>query len=81
VPPALKENWVDTLNKFELKNYEIITNGSLHKITDPEKYDLIIVDEAHKFRNDSAEAYSDLQKLCKTKTRQVLKDGNRADKK
>lgn len=81
VPPALKENWVDTLNKFELKNYEIITNGSLHKITDPEKYDLIVVDEAHKFRNDSAEAYNDLQKLCKTKTRQVLKDGSRADKK
>lgn len=81
VPPALRENWVDTLNKFELKNYEIITNGSLHKITDPEKYDLIIVDEAHKFRNDSADAYNNLQKLCKTKTRQVLKDGSRADKK
>lgn len=81
VPPALKQNWEDTLGKFELKNYEIITNGSLHKIKDPEKYDLIIVDEAHKFRNDSAEAYNELQKLCKTKTRQVLKDGTKADKK
>jgi superfamily II DNA/RNA helicase/HKD family nuclease len=81
VPPALKDNWVDTLDKFELKNYEIITNGSLHKINDPEKYDLIIVDEAHKFRNDSADAYNELQKLCKTKTKQVLEDGTRADKK
>jgi superfamily II DNA/RNA helicase/HKD family nuclease len=81
VPPALKENWVDTLDKFELKNYDIITNGSLHKIKDPEKYDLIIVDEAHKFRNDTAEAYNALQKLCKTKTKQVLPDGNKADKK
>ena len=43
VPPALKDNWVDTLDKFEIKNYEIITNGSLHKIS-PEKYDLVIVD-------------------------------------
>lgn len=81
VPPALKQNWEDTLDKFELKNYEIITNGSLHKIKDPEKYDLIIVDEAHKFRNDSAEAYNELQKLCKTKTKQTLKDGTKADKK
>ena len=81
VPPALKDNWVDTLDKFEIKNYDIITNGSLHKIKDPEKYDLVIVDEAHKFRNDTAEAYNELQKLCKTKTKQVLKDGTRADKK
>jgi superfamily II DNA/RNA helicase/HKD family nuclease len=81
VPPALKDNWVDTLDKFELKNYDIITNGSLHKIKDPEKYDLIIVDEAHKFRNDSADAYNELQKLCKTKTKHVLKDGTKADKK
>lgn len=81
VPPALKQNWEETLEKFELKNYEIITNGSLHKIKDPEKYDLIIVDEAHKFRNDSADAYNELQKLCKTKTKYVLKDGKKADKK
>ena len=81
VPPALKQNWEDTLDKFELKNYEIITNGSLHKIKDPEKYDLIIVDEAHKFRNDTAEAYNELQKLCKTKTKQILKDGSKAEKK
>ena len=81
VPPALKTNWVETLDKFELKNYEIVTNGSLHKIADPEKYDLVIVDEAHKFRNDSAEAYNTLQKLCKTKTKQKLKDGSKAEKK
>ncbi|MBO0593127.1 helicase [Cellulophaga sp. E16_2] len=81
VPPALKDNWVDTLDKFEVKNYKIITNGSLHKIKDAEKYDLVIVDEAHKFRNDSAEAYNELQKLCKTKTKQILKDGTKADKK
>ncbi len=81
VPPAIKENWVETLDKFEIKNYEIITNGSIHKIKDPEKYDLIIVDEAHKFRNDTAEAYNELQKLCKTKTKQILKDGTKAEKK
>ena len=53
----------------------------MHKINDPEKYDLIIVDEAHKFRNDSADAYNELQNFAKQKTKQVLKDGTRADKK
>lgn len=81
VPPALKDNWVETFDKFELKNYEVITNGSLHKIKNREKYDLIIVDEAHKFRNDTNEAYNELQKLCKTKTQNILKDGSKADKK
>jgi superfamily II DNA/RNA helicase len=81
VPPALKENWEETLDKFQLHNYKIVTNGSLHKISDAEKYDLIIVDEAHKFRNDTAEAYNELQKICKTKTKRRLKDGSKADKK
>ncbi len=81
VPPAIKDAWVETLEKFQLHNYTIITNGSLHKINDPEKYDLIIVDEAHKFRNDTADAYNELQKLCKTKTKRILKDGSKAEKK
>lgn len=81
VPPALKENWIETLDKFQLHNYTVITNGSLHKINDPEKYDLVVIDEAHKFRNDTAEAYNELQKLCKTKTKRLLKDGTKAEKK
>ncbi|MBN1185651.1 MAG: helicase [Bacteroidales bacterium] len=81
IPPALKENWVETLESFGLQNYKIITNGSLHKVNNPEKYDLIIVDEAHKFRNDTAESYNDLQKICKSPTRHTLKDGSKADKK
>lgn len=81
IPPALRENWEETLESFGLQNYKIITNGSLHKITNAEKYDLIIVDEAHKFRNDTAEAYNELQKICKTKTKHILKDGTKADKK
>ncbi len=69
IPPALEKNWVDTLEHFDIKDaFEIITNGSLHKIKDPKKYDMVIVDEAHKFRNDTAEAYTQLQLICKTKT-------------
>ncbi len=80
-PPAIKKNWIDTFEQFGMKNYDIITNGSTHKVKHPEKYDLIIVDEAHKFRNDTAEAYSNLQKLCKTPTKHILKDDTKARKK
>jgi hypothetical protein len=59
---------------------KVLHNGSLHKIRDPEKYDLIIVDEAHKFRNDTAEGYDLLQKLCKTRTKHRLPDGEFARK-
>ena len=71
-PPALKENWDDTLSKFGLHNYKIVTSGSLHKITKIHDYDLIIVDEAHKFRSDSAEMYFHLQNICKSHTRKKL---------
>lgn len=71
-PPAIKENWEDTLYKFGLHNYKIITCGSLHKIIRPHDYDLIIVDEAHKFRSDSAEMYFHLQNICKSHTRKKL---------
>jgi hypothetical protein len=46
---------------------KIFTNGSLHKITSPKDYDMVIIDEAHKFRNDTAQAYDELQRICKTK--------------
>lgn len=81
VPPALKGNWEETLDKFQFINYEIVTNGSLHKIVNPEKYDLVIVDEAHKFRSDSAEMYNQLQKICKSPTRKINPDGSEASKK
>lgn len=81
VPPALKKNWDDTLDKFGLQNYQIITNGSLHKLKNIQKFDLVIVDEAHKFRNDTAEAYTELQKICKTRTNRKLKNGEYALKK
>lgn len=80
VPPALKENWVDTIDKFHLDNVQIVTNGSLHKIRDPRKYDLIIIDEAHKFRSDTAAMYNELQKICKTPTKRTLPDGTNVHK-
>lgn len=80
-PPAVRPNWEKTMKQFGLKTVEFLNNGSLHKIEDSEKYDLIIVDEAHKFRTDTAFGYTQLQKLCKTPSSRRLPDGSKASKK
>jgi superfamily II DNA or RNA helicase len=81
VPPAIEDSWRETAKEeFRLDNCDLITNGSLHKVKHPEKYDLIIVDEAHKFRNDTAEAFDELQRICKSPTQHFLPDGSRAAK-
>ena len=71
-PPALEKNWTSTFKDFEIQNYcDFITNGSLDKIidgkfkNDKERYDLILVDEAHKFRNHRSVQFQNLQIICK----------------
>lgn len=73
-PPALEDNWLSTFKLFGIKKKaQFITNGSLSKIlegrdqyNDKEDFDLIIVDEAHQFRSDTANRYDELQKICKS---------------
>ena len=81
VPPAVRDNWEWTVDLFRLDNVKIETNGSLHKVRHPERFDLVIVDEAHKFRNDTAEAFDDLQRICKTPTQREVPGGGHAGKK
>jgi len=78
-PPAVEKSWQRTIRDFEVPNVDFITNGSLHKVKHPEDYDLIIVDEAHKFRSDESEMFHQLQKLCKTKRKR--KGNDLSDKK
>ncbi len=75
-PPALENSWRKTIRDFEVPGVEYITNGSLHQIKHPEDYDLIIVDEAHKFRSDESERFNLLQKICKTRRKRKGNDGS-----
>jgi len=77
-PPALEENWKSTIKDFHMENNaSFVTTGSLHKVLDgknlnypnPNEYDLIIIDEAHKFRNDTSNMYEKLQTITKTDRR------------
>ncbi|MCJ1805730.1 phospholipase D-like domain-containing protein [Flavobacterium covae] len=88
-PNALEVNWKTTVKDFGLTNYiQFISNGSLHKIIDgdnanyhnPEDYDLIVVDEAHKFRTSSSNMYGLLELICKTPRITVGNDLNRKKK-
>lgn len=72
-PPALEKNWKTTFREFKIdEKCDFISNGSLDKIineVDPlmykEKYDLVLVDEAHKFRNHTSNQFQHLQIICK----------------
>lgn len=76
-PPALEGSWKRTIqDDFEVPNVEFVTNGSLHTITRAEQYDLVIVDEAHKFRSDEARMFHELQRICKTPRKRPAPDGS-----
>lgn len=73
-PPAVEQNWKQTFKDFGLDKYtRFISNGSLSKVLDEEnydywnadEYDLVLVDEAHKFRTHTNTAFTELQEICK----------------
>lgn len=73
-PPAVEMNWKKTFRDFGLDKYtNFVSNGSLSKVLDPdnfdywnaEDFDLVLVDEAHKFRTHTTNAFEELQAICK----------------
>ena len=73
-PPAVEENWKTTFHDFGIDKYTcFVSNGSLGKVLDDndfnywnaDEYDLVLVDEAHKFRNHTSGAFKQLQEICK----------------
>ncbi len=74
-PPAVEKNWKNTFRLFGIdKHTKFITNGRLEKIVKgndlnywaKEEYDLILVDEAHHYRNHTSQAFDLLQRICKS---------------
>jgi superfamily II DNA/RNA helicase len=73
-PPAVEQNWKTTFKDFGIDQYaKFVSNGSLNKVLDgdnldywnADEYDLVLVDEAHKFRNHTTGAFQQLQEICK----------------
>ncbi|MXV14017.1 helicase [Pedobacter sp. HMF7056] len=73
-PPALEKNWKNTFRLFGIDRHtKFITNGRLEKIVKgddlnywaKEGYDLVLVDEAHRYRNHTSQSFGLLQRICK----------------
>jgi len=72
-PPTLERNWKTTFRQFGIDRHtKFISNGRLNKILEgdlnywaKEDYDLILVDEAHRYRNHTSQMFSQLQRICK----------------
>ncbi|MBD3637005.1 MAG: DEAD/DEAH box helicase family protein [Crocinitomicaceae bacterium] len=77
-PPGLmgskKDNsgWWEYWNRFKLYNWDIESSGNLEAVAESVQkneleYEVIIVDEAHKFRNQDTSAYEALMDICRGK--------------
>ena len=84
-PPNLMANWKETMRKFDIINVDVVSNAALHLVKfskdfyNPEDYDLVLIDEAHKFRNATADGYEQIVKICKSERKHSghFQDGNR----
>ena len=66
-PPHLVEQWEDYRYEFDY-NAKVYSNGKIEEALkendDPEEEKLIIIDEAHKYRNEETIDYAHLHQFC-----------------
>lgn len=67
-PPILQEYWKESLLDFRVPA-EVESLGKLENIIRKgiSKYDYVVVDEAHRFRNEATQSYADLLDICRGK--------------
>lgn len=67
-PPVLKSYWEESLHDFRVPA-RVESLGKLEKIIKfgLDRFDYIVVDEAHRFRNEATRSYADLLDICRGK--------------
>jgi len=65
-PPVLMDYWKETFFQFGIAGFQVESLGKLDHIlkANPEKYQYVFVDEAHRFRNEITQGYEKLHKIC-----------------
>lgn len=65
-PPPLENYWRETFLEFGVRGVEVRSMGKLDDILDRgvEKYQYVLIDEAHRFRTDTTQSYEKLHKIC-----------------
>ncbi|MEA3449144.1 MAG: helicase-related protein [Bacteroidota bacterium] len=77
-PPGLIGNkkkatgWWEYWTKFQLYNWDIESTGKIEQVAESIQknkleYEVVIVDEAHRFRNQDTDAYEALSDICRGK--------------
>lgn len=70
-PPGLVENWKGYRKAFGLgpTKWLVLSSGDLEKVKallqEDAGFQMVIVDEAHRFRNADGQQYADLQTICR----------------
>lgn len=68
-PPHLMDYWKETFDDFRIPGFDIESLGKLDHIIKKwhEKYQYVIIDEAHRFRNEETWGYESLRAICQNK--------------
>uniref|UniRef100_A0A831UEP4 Helicase n=1 Tax=Geobacter metallireducens TaxID=28232 RepID=A0A831UEP4_GEOME len=67
-PPVLKSYWEESLHDFRVPA-RVESLGKLDKVIrfGLDRFDYVVVDEAHRFRNETTRSYADLLDICRGK--------------
>jgi len=71
-PPSIQKEWRETFKRFDIgsfRHYDIISIGKLEQIQYTQNYELIIIDESHKFKNYDTSRYKELERICKERVK------------
>lgn len=65
-PPPLEAYWRETFLEFGVRGVEVKSLGKLDEILEKgvEKYQYVLIDEAHRFRTDTNQTYEKLHRIC-----------------
>jgi superfamily II DNA or RNA helicase len=69
-PPKLKLQWEEVLSEFGIFTAKVISSGKLDEVFQNEKLlkrEVVLIDEAHHFRNPQTNRYKDMELICEGK--------------
>ena len=67
-PPVLIDGWKNAVRDFRVGGANVESIGKLDKMEkQADDYDVIVIDEAHRFRNEVTWGYEKLQQICLNK--------------
>lgn len=69
VPPVLREYWRSVLTQFGVSKFKVESSGQVERLAElpTDQFNYVLVDEAHRFRNELTLGYEHLKSICQNK--------------